>query len=161
MNCEKTLICPKTNLHTKRILQILLNYISLVKIEGIGIILSGNIDEKKVINAIYNEKLHSTKTLHNVNVVNIINILTKAAVMIIIYLKEEIMNQKQLKFKELAEKRVNNAIKNIQLIGNLSNTNNYEYTDEEVSKIFKALKEEIQTSEARFRKTDRRKKFKL
>ena len=71
------------------------------------------------------------------------------------------MNSKQTKFKELAEKRVNNAIKNIQLIGNLSNTNNYDYSNEDVAKIFKVLKEEIQTAEARFRRTDRKKKFKL
>ena len=71
------------------------------------------------------------------------------------------MDNKQTKFKELAEKRVNNAIKNIQLIGNLSNTNNYDYSEEDVLKIFKVLKEEIQTAEARFRKTDRKKKFKL
>ena len=36
------------------------------------------------------------------------------------------------KFKALAEKRVNNAIKQLQLIGNLSNTSSYEYTDEQV-----------------------------
>ena len=61
------------------------------------------------------------------------------------------MNSKKEKFKELAEKRVNNAIKNIQLIGNLSNTNNYDYNEEEVTKIFKSLKEELQLAETRFK----------
>ena len=41
------------------------------------------------------------------------------------------MSEKRIKFRELAEKRVNNAMKNIQLIGNLSNTRAYEYDDEE------------------------------
>ena len=45
------------------------------------------------------------------------------------------MDEKQAKFRELAEKRVNNAIKNIQLIGNLSNTSAYSYTEEEVKII--------------------------
>ena len=59
------------------------------------------------------------------------------------------MYEKQKKFRELAEKRVNNAIKNIQLIGNLSNTSAYSYTDEEVKKIFKALKDEFAVSESK------------
>lgn len=71
------------------------------------------------------------------------------------------MNSKRDKFKELAEKRVNNALKNIQLIGNLSNTNNYDYNEEEVSKIFKTLKEELQTAEARFKISGKKSKFKL
>ena len=71
------------------------------------------------------------------------------------------MNSKRDKFKELAEKRVNNALKNIQLIGNLSNTNNYDYNEEEVAKIFKSLKEELQIAEARFRISNKKSKFKL
>lgn len=47
------------------------------------------------------------------------------------------MEEKEIKFKELAEKRVNNAIKNIQLIGNLSNTRAYSYTEEDVKKFLK------------------------
>lgn len=71
------------------------------------------------------------------------------------------MNSKRNKFKELAEKRVNNALKNIQLIGNLSNTNNYDYNEEDVTKIFKTLKEELQTAEARFKISNKKSKFKL
>ena len=55
------------------------------------------------------------------------------------------MSEKKMKFRELAEKRVNNALKNIQLIGNLSNTRAYDYDDEDVKKMFKILKEEIGT----------------
>ncbi|HEY8435448.1 MAG TPA: hypothetical protein VIK63_00115 [Haloplasmataceae bacterium] len=57
---------------------------------------------------------------------------------------------KREKFKRLAELRTNNAIKQIQLIGNLSNKNNYDYTEEDVKKIFKALKEEIDLAEKKF-----------
>lgn len=71
------------------------------------------------------------------------------------------MNSKRDKFKELAEKRVNNALKNIQLIGNLSNANNYDYNEEDVTKIFKTLKEELQTAEARFKISNKKSKFKL
>ena len=41
------------------------------------------------------------------------------------------------KFKRLATPRVTNAIKKIELIGNLSSSG-YEYTPEEVEKIFNA-----------------------
>lgn len=71
------------------------------------------------------------------------------------------MVNKKEKFRELAEKRVNNALKTIQLIGNLSNTNNYDYDTEDVSKIFKALKEEIQIAESRFKTTKKKEQFKL
>jgi hypothetical protein len=56
------------------------------------------------------------------------------------------------KFKRLAVKRVNNAIKHIRLIGNLSNASNYSYTEQDVKKIFYALKLETETVEERFKK---------
>ena len=61
------------------------------------------------------------------------------------------MNDKKMKFRELAVKRVNNALKDIQLIGNLSNTSAYDYDEDEVKKIFKSLKEEIAIAESKFK----------
>jgi len=72
----------------------------------------------------------------------------------------KMMNEKARKFRELAEKRVNNAIKQIQLIGNLSNKYNYEYTEEEVKKIINALKAEIRNLEIKFELSSN-KRFKL
>jgi len=54
------------------------------------------------------------------------------------------------KFVELAEKRVRRAMKDIKLIGNLSNRSNYAYTDEDAKKIYKALKGAIDELKARF-----------
>lgn len=54
------------------------------------------------------------------------------------------------KFKELAVKRVNNAVKAISLIGNLSSRSNYDYTDEDVEKMFRALEGEIKDCRQRF-----------
>jgi hypothetical protein len=42
------------------------------------------------------------------------------------------------KFVELAEKRVTRAMKDIKLIGNLSNRSNYSYTDKDAKAIVKA-----------------------
>ena len=54
------------------------------------------------------------------------------------------------KFVELAEKRVNRALKDIQLIGNLSNKSNYSYTDQDVKKIHSALKAALDEMKRRF-----------
>lgn len=60
------------------------------------------------------------------------------------------MRNRREKFIELAEKRVNRALKDIRLIGNLSNRSAYEFTDEDVKKIFRALQKEIDWSKSRF-----------
>ena len=54
------------------------------------------------------------------------------------------------KFVKLAQARVNKAIKDIQLIGNLSNRSNYDYSDDDVAKIFRALSDEISACRKRF-----------
>lgn len=54
------------------------------------------------------------------------------------------------KFVDLANKRVSRSIRDIQLIGNLSNKSNYDYTTEDVSKIFKALQSELRACRKRF-----------
>lgn len=53
------------------------------------------------------------------------------------------MNIKSQKFIELANKRVNKTIKDIQLIGNLANKQNYEYTEYQAKQIIKALQQEL------------------
>jgi hypothetical protein len=54
------------------------------------------------------------------------------------------------KFVRLATKRVNNALKSIQLIGNLSNRGNYDYREKDVEKIFAALSAELKNCRERF-----------
>lgn len=69
------------------------------------------------------------------------------------------LETKHDRFKRLAQNRVNNALKQIELIGNLSNLNNYEYTQDEVRKIIKVLKNSIDSVEKKFEKDKLR--FKL
>lgn len=54
------------------------------------------------------------------------------------------------KFVELAEKRVNRALTHIKLIGNLSNRSNYSYNEQDVAKIYKALRKSLEEMKARF-----------
>jgi hypothetical protein len=67
------------------------------------------------------------------------------------------------KFVVLAEKRVTRALKDIRLIGNLSNRSNYKYTDEDARKICKTLRDAVDEVRARFERKgeDRAIGFKL
>ena len=60
------------------------------------------------------------------------------------------MSQKRDKFVELAEKRVTKTIKDLRLIGNLSNKNNYSYTESDIQKITQALEQEVKLLKAKF-----------
>jgi len=60
------------------------------------------------------------------------------------------MPKNREKFVELAEKRVTKAMKDLRLIGNLSNKSNYSYTDEDVKKIVTALDAELKNMRKRF-----------
>ena len=60
------------------------------------------------------------------------------------------MRDRRGKFVELAESRVNRAIRDIRLIGNLSNRSAYEYTDEDIKKIFRAIQKEMESAKGRF-----------
>lgn len=58
-------------------------------------------------------------------------------------------NGKRDKFVELAEKRTVNAIRAIRVIGKLANKSAYQYDDEDVAKIVRALSKEVDTLKAR------------
>lgn len=60
------------------------------------------------------------------------------------------MRNKREKFVELAEARVNRAIKDIRLIGNLANKSAYEYTNDDTKKIFRAIQKEMEAARTRF-----------
>ncbi|MDY0885431.1 hypothetical protein ACFPL7_12170 [Dongia soli] len=60
------------------------------------------------------------------------------------------MRDKRKKFVELAEARVNKTIKDIRLIGNLSNKAAYSFTEGDIRKIFRVLTKELETARARF-----------
>lgn len=60
------------------------------------------------------------------------------------------MRDKRGKFIELATNRVNRTIRDLRLIGNLSNRSAYEYTEEDVRKIVRALQRELDNVKGRF-----------
>ena len=76
---------------------------------------------------------------------------------------EYIMSKNRDKFVELAEKRVQKAIKSIRLIGNLANKTNYSYGDDDLRKIFGTLKKELTSAQKKFEITsdESHEKFRL
>lgn len=55
------------------------------------------------------------------------------------------------KFKRLAEKRTRKILNEIRVFSNLSNKSLYDYTPEQLRKIFGAIKYSVSKAEARFK----------
>ena len=72
------------------------------------------------------------------------------------------METKREKFVRLVEARTNKIIDMLRLLGNCANKANYDYTDEDVQKIFTTLEKEMKISKSKFTSmTVEDEKFKL
>ncbi len=60
------------------------------------------------------------------------------------------ISKKRAKFVELANNRVNRAVKDMRLIGNLSNKSAYEFTEDDVRRIHRVLSRELESMRLRF-----------
>lgn len=58
---------------------------------------------------------------------------------------------KEDRFKRLAKQRGYRIIKELQLLGNLSNTGNYTYSESEIDILFKAITDELKIQRSKFR----------
>jgi hypothetical protein len=67
---------------------------------------------------------------------------------------------KNERFKRIATKRTNEILEKIRILGNCSNRSSYEYTDEEVNKIFSEIEKQLKSTKAKF-SSGKRDKFKL
>lgn len=70
------------------------------------------------------------------------------------------METRKEKFIRLATYRTNLVLEKLRILGNLSNKTNYDYTDEEVNKIFTAIDSQLRITKARFA-GKRKREFKL
>lgn len=61
---------------------------------------------------------------------------------------------KREKFVRLAENRTNKILDMIQLLGNLSSIGTYEYTQQDVEKIFGAIENATKEAKKRFNKVE-------
>ena len=64
-------------------------------------------------------------------------------------------------FKRIAPKRVNKVLKSIEVLGNCSNPYAYEYTEKDISKIFRELNKKLRETKAMFEAKLDANKFKL
>ena len=64
---------------------------------------------------------------------------------------------KRQKFVRLAEARTNKIIDTLQLLGNCSNTSAYDYTQQDVDKIFAAIESEVREAKNKFNKIESKK----
>ena len=68
---------------------------------------------------------------------------------------------KRERFVRLAENRTNKIINMIQLLGNCSNTSIYEYSDEDIDKIFSAIESSLKDARRKFSKSESAKTVKF
>ena len=61
---------------------------------------------------------------------------------------------KREKFVRLAETRTNKIIDMVELLGNCSNANVYEYTQADVDKIFTAIETAVKDAKRKFNKVE-------
>ena len=65
--------------------------------------------------------------------------------------KEKNQETPREKFKRLAMKRTNEVLHKLKVLGNCSNKQLYEYTNEDVNKIFSAIEQKVKEIKAKFR----------
>tara|TARA_S200000501_G_C20780034_1_gene724578 strand:- start:1046 stop:1261 length:216 start_codon:yes stop_codon:yes gene_type:complete len=71
------------------------------------------------------------------------------------------MSIKRDRFEKVATNRVKNILKYLDLLGNCSNPYSYEYSQEDIDKIFKALSKKINETKTQFASKINKSSFKL
>lgn len=67
---------------------------------------------------------------------------------------------KRERFKRLAVYRTNEVLKRLKVLGNCANRSAYEYTEEEINKIFSEIEKKVREIKSRFH-FSKEKEFKL
>jgi hypothetical protein len=70
------------------------------------------------------------------------------------------VESKKERFVRVAERRTNAILEKLRVLGNCSNQSMYEYSDEEISKIFSAIRRAVKDTESQFKQKSNT-KFKL
>lgn len=66
-------------------------------------------------------------------------------------------DKKSTNFKRLAKLRGERIVRDLHLLGNLANRNNYSYTDNDVNAIFSVIEQELKISKSNFLRYKKRK----
>lgn len=65
------------------------------------------------------------------------------------------------RFKRLATDRTNTILQRIKILGNCSNRQAYEYTEEEINKIFSEIDRAVKETKMKFHFSSKKREFKL
>jgi len=76
-------------------------------------------------------------------------------------MKENANVKKSEKFKEIAERRTTRVLDAIRLLGQCSNPRTYDYTPQQVDKIFREIRRTLREAELKFRKNEKKVQFRL
>ena len=74
-------------------------------------------------------------------------------------MEDMMKDEKMVKFETIAQKRVQNALHAIELIGNLANPSTYHYTPEHTQQIFDALEQAVALEKKKFEPKPQAKSF--
>lgn len=69
--------------------------------------------------------------------------------------------EKRERFKRVAGGRTNRIIEQIRLLTNCANRSNYEYSADDIKKIFSTIENELRLAKASYQINTKSKKFKL
>lgn len=69
--------------------------------------------------------------------------------------------QKRERFKRLGTQRTNLILQRLKVLGNCSNRSAYEYTEDEINKIFSEIERCVRETKAKFHFPKRKGEFKL
>ena len=72
-------------------------------------------------------------------------------------MEQETRNER---FRRIATKRTNEILEKIRILGNCSNRSSYEYTEEEINKIFSEIEKQLRLTKAKFL-AEKRERIKL
>jgi len=75
-------------------------------------------------------------------------------------MEQEKQESRHERFKRIAAKRTNEILEKIRILGNCSNKSSYEYTEEDVNKIFSEIDKQLKLTKAKFL-AGKRERFKL
>lgn len=75
-------------------------------------------------------------------------------------MEQERQESRHERFKRIASKRTNEILEKIRILGNCANKSSYEYTEEEVNKIFNEIDKQLKFTKAKFL-AGKRERFRL
>jgi len=75
-------------------------------------------------------------------------------------MKQGKLESRHERFKRIASKRTNDILEKVRILGNCSNKSSYEYTEEDVNKIFSEIDKQLKLTKAKFL-AGKRERFRL